>query len=56
MRYVLRPARWEKVPEGLCANCDELVEDPDLVALTMVRFKKLLCRPHFKEALDRGKV
>ena len=53
MRYVLQPPRWVVVPEGLCSVCDELVEDADLVDLTTIRFRKILCRDHFKEALQR---
>ena len=37
---------------NVCAECGELVEDADLRALTEIRFRKILCRPHFKQALE----
>jgi len=34
-----------------CDQCGDPVEDKDLADLTQIRFRKYLCREHFKEAL-----
>jgi len=38
-----------------CDVCGEEVDDADLRALTEIRFHKVLCRPHFKEALEESR-
>lgn len=35
----------------VCAECNEVVTDSDLRDLTQIRFRKYLCREHFKEAI-----
>lgn len=35
----------------VCAECNETVDDADLRDLTQIRFRKYLCREHFKEAI-----
>ena len=38
-----------------CAECGDQVEDKDLAELTQIRFRKHLCREHFKVALQELK-
>jgi hypothetical protein len=45
----------EEVNVYVCAVCGESVEDSDLRDLSQIRFRKYLCRPHFREALSKKK-
>ena len=36
----------------VCDVCNEYIEDGDLRDITQIRFRRYLCRPHFKEALQ----
>ncbi len=38
-----------------CAECGDPVEDKDLRELTQIRFRKYLCREHFRDALNEAK-
>ena len=39
----------------VCAVCGNTIDDNDLAELTQIRFRKYLCREHFKEALQEAK-
>lgn len=41
----------EVPPAKACAECGEVVDDDDLLDLTQIRFRKNLCREHFRVAL-----
>ena len=45
----------EEVNVFKCDVCDENVDDADLRDLSQIRFRKYLCRPHFREALAKKK-
>lgn len=45
----------EEVTVYNCAECGEVVDDENLRALTEIRFRKILCRKHFKETLEASK-
>ena len=45
----------EEVNVFVCAVCGEAVDDADLRDLSQIRFRKYLCRPHFREALSKKK-
>lgn len=45
----------EEVNVFKCDVCDEVVDDADLRDLSQIRFRKYLCRPHFREALAKKK-
>ncbi len=47
----------EEEPEEIfvCAECGDPVEDKDLRELTQIRFRKYLCREHFRDALNQAK-
>ena len=38
-----------------CDVCGDVVEDKDLRELTQIRFRKYLCREHFRDALNEAK-
>ncbi len=38
-----------------CNVCGDVVEDKDLRELTQIRFRKYLCREHFRDALNEAK-
>lgn len=40
----------------ICSVCSEPVEDVSLREISQIRFRKYLCRPHFKEELHKSKV
>jgi hypothetical protein len=42
----------EEVTSQTCEVCGDQVEDSDLADLTQIRFRKYLCREHFKVALQ----
>lgn len=45
----------EEVDAFKCDVCGENVDDSDLRDLSQIRFRKYLCRPHFREALSNKK-
>ena len=45
----------EEVDVFVCDVCGETVDDADLRELSQIRFRKYLCRPHFREALSKKK-
>jgi len=49
------PEAEEVVNVFVCAVCGEAVDDSDLRDLSQIRFRKYLCRPHFREALSNKK-
>lgn len=55
MRYVLTGERW-KILINACAECGASIHDHDLLELTALRFRKSLCREHFREALKLARV
>jgi len=47
----------EAEPEEIftCVECGDPVEDKDLRELTQIRFRKYMCREHFRDALNEAK-
>lgn len=45
-----------KRPDGLTMACMSPIDDQDLCDLSQIRFRKALCRTHFKEALSKARI
>ena len=55
VRFVLSHDGWNPLVD-VCDVCGEAEDDTDLLQLTNIRFRKNLCRSHFRDALVFAKT